>query len=616
MDSLKIGCRRAGIGAFLFVSILLLHGGRAGLAWQKTQVLAVLDRQVLYLGDEAILQVRVIGVGEVGDPVLPEQKGYTLRGGARRDSSRTSIVNGRVDQSVEATYTYAVQPTRPGVLNIAPFEVDVDGTTYRTRPLSLRVTEAPESGFFHIVQEVEKLNPYVREPMTVSLRFFINRNCDTPVFIIPWLVSDDFSVSLPDNSRRSTTQLGIGAPGHNSVSRSFVESKEMYEGTEHQVYTLTFELFPLKPGPIKLGRITSKIEFRSGTETTRGMFGRRVPKTETVFVASNDVDLDVRSLPTEGAPPGFSGSVGTYDLKVHAAPTMVDLGQPIDVSMTFTGKGLLSGLQAPPLSLMPAITDRFKVSGDLIAVSSDGAPERIFTQTLRVKSAEVTEIPPISFHYFDPKAEKYEVVTSKAIPLTVRKTEQAGGTQLEITPSGGGDTTLRNDVKSFALGISELHTSVAALENQSTRKIFSVTALPLWVMPPVLYFAVFFGLSRRRRLQTDEALARRKGARKGALRRLDAAREATDPPTRCDLIAKGVCAFIGDRTNTPVAGLTAQDVAGRLGERGVSDDLVARAEALIEECDLGRYAASQSEEASDLLKRAEDLIRELEKIKL
>ena len=61
---------------------------------------------------------------------------------------------------------------------------------------------------------------------------------------------------------------------------------------------------------------------------------------------------------------------------------------------------------APPLSLMGVLTRDFKVPTEQIGGVVTGQSKR-FEVTIRPKHAEVTQIPPIDFVYFDPVREDY-----------------------------------------------------------------------------------------------------------------------------------------------------------------------------------------------------------------
>jgi hypothetical protein len=596
------------------IALGLLLLGLAGRPLRAIEVTARADRSVVYLGDEAIFQIAVEGSsGQVAEPILLPASTFRLRGPDRSASSQMSIVNGRMTQRETVTFTYAVLPLKEGDLVIPSATIDVDGTSHRTKPVLLKVTRAPKSDDFLIVQEASKLDPYEREPFTVSVRFLISKSCDTPVFRIPFLSQEGLVAVLPrplPNQR--TAQLGVEMQGR-GVAVPFVQSQVTQQGEEFQAYVLTYRLYALAPGRLELGPISTRLAYEAGTEMRRGFFGmERVAKKENAFVVSDPLTLDIKPLPAEGRPATFTGAVGKTTIEVEANPSMVNVGQPIDVRIHIRGEGLLSAIASPDLSRVPGMEDGFKISQDLVEVTSADEEGRSFTQTLRARSAEVREIPSLSLDYFDPETGRYAAARSAPVPLDVRSVDEATGGDMERT--GGREVSRKTDVKSLTEGIAELHTGLDSLEDQSASASFRGLSLLPWIAPPVLYFGLFLLLGRRRRLLSDTALARRKGARRGAVERLDAARAATVGAERCDLVARGLCSYIGDRTNTPAAGLTADEAARRLEERGFDAALVDRVRDLLQECDLGRFAAAGGSDG--LLEKAGELLRDLERARV
>ena len=75
-------------------------------------------------------------------------------------------------------------------------------------------------------------------------------------------------------------------------------------------------------------------------------------------------------------------------------------------------------------------------------------------------------------------------------------------------------------------------------------------------------------------------------------------------------------AYLADKLDQPVAGLTHQGLAHLLAEQGVRSDLVERVGVLLVSSELGRFApgADHPDHAQSLLQEAEILIDALEKV--
>src|SRR6185312_3796296 len=75
-----------------------------------------------------------------------------------------------------------------------------------------------------------------------------------------------------------------------------------------------------------------------------GMMGQQERRT----IRSEPVTLDVKPLPPK-APPQFSGAIGNFTMTTEAKPTTLQVGDPITVTSTITGRGNFDRVNAPVL---------------------------------------------------------------------------------------------------------------------------------------------------------------------------------------------------------------------------------------------------------------------------
>jgi len=133
---------------------------------------------------------------------------------------------------------------------------------------------------------------------------------------------------------------------------------------------------------------------------------------------SETTTIEVKPLPPN-APPTFGGAVGTFSLEVQANPKTVNVGDPITVTATITGRGSFDRVGAPSLEhdsgwhTYPP-SDRFKQDDD---VGISGA--KTFELVVTPKEGKQT-LPPLVFSFFDPVKETYVTLRSPEIPLQVR----------------------------------------------------------------------------------------------------------------------------------------------------------------------------------------------------
>ncbi len=70
-------------------------------------------------------------------------------------------------------------------------------------------------------------------------------------------------------------------------------------------------------------------------------------------IPSNRLVIHVNSLPKEGRPANFTGAIGQFKASADAAPTDVEVGDPVTLHFTITGDGNFSYIQCPTLAADP-----------------------------------------------------------------------------------------------------------------------------------------------------------------------------------------------------------------------------------------------------------------------
>ena len=85
--------------------------------------------------------------------------------------SRTSIVNGRVSSSVVLSYTLTAP--RLGTVTIPAVDVIVQGKTYRTTPVTVRVVQPGQTQQMDIEMGLSEQECYIGQPILLTVSFFV-----------------------------------------------------------------------------------------------------------------------------------------------------------------------------------------------------------------------------------------------------------------------------------------------------------------------------------------------------------------------------------------------------------------------------------------------------------
>ncbi len=147
--------------------------------------------------------------------------------------------------------------------------------------------------------------------------------------------------------------------------------------------------------------------------------------------------LEVAEVPAAGRPASFAGAVGSgFSLEVSADRSVVQLGEPIELTFHLRGHGDLSSAGLPPLAAEGLFDPaRFRLPDEAPAglLDEDG---KHFKVTLRVLDASVREIPALAYCWFDADTRRFETVHSQPIALSVGAARIVGA---DAVASGAGE---------------------------------------------------------------------------------------------------------------------------------------------------------------------------------
>src|SRR5262249_38612339 len=150
------------------------------------------------------------------------------------------------------------------------------------------------------------------------------------------------------------------------------ENLETIGGRTYQVYTFKTAIAAARPGKFEIGPVTAKAVVvlprrpstspRTPPRSPFDLFNLDDPFSDPFFsdpfesrgertelpIRSETATLNVKPLPTN-APPNFSGAIGNFTMAVDAKPKTVQVGDPITVTSTISGRGNFDRMNGPAL---------------------------------------------------------------------------------------------------------------------------------------------------------------------------------------------------------------------------------------------------------------------------
>jgi len=531
-----------------------------------------------------------------GSFIQPKYKDFTIVSGVSQgSSSRVSIVNGKMSQSMEYTFRLTLQPKKEGVLEVEGASIKVGNETIIAKPVKITVVKESQArqrrrsifdDFFGDTrrqqqppQEIDdksffckitlsKSTAYVNEHVVAkykiyskNLRFGLEKY-DFPTHPKFW--TED--IKIPDDIK---------------------PTEETIDGVRYQVYTLKKEiLFPQEGGRLALKpfSITARIN--------QSVFSNGVSKE----IKSNVPVVIVNELPSN-APSPFVNQVGSYSMNVDVSVEETgSVDEPIDFEVTVKGKGNLKQMSELDVKFPEGLEVYDPESKERISVSEGGVKgSKSYSYLLIPRKAGKYVLSPIAFSYFDLKTKKYKTIYSKEIKLDVLNADGTSNSAVMAVK----DSSHISDAKNAESAESEEGFSLGFL------------LVPLGVMLSV--FLVFFFRKRGSKEETEEE--KRRNARKRLAKRLEKAKSHLDRneiDSFYDETLLGINMYVNDKLQIQTSDMTKESIISNLSSRGVDQSIIDSFVQVIQKCEMAKYSPLSNDNNSEIYSQSLDAIERLE----
>ncbi len=424
------------------------------------------------------------------------------------------------------TYSYTILPFRAGRFTIPPQTVRAGGKILRTPELVLNVVDSPgrptttqqnrsaqrpstsarDLVFAELI--VPKKTAYVGEIVPVQIRMGFDAR------IRPRLVEP------PEITGQGFTSQKLQQSGQNL---------ETINNRPYEVVTFKTAIAAARAGKFELGPVTAKAQIvvprRRNAPRSRSPFDlfdlddpfsdpffsnpfAQLGERRDIDISSEPVSLEVKPLPPN-APPSFSGAIGSFTMATDAKPKSVQVGDPITVTTTISGRGNFDRVNAPLIEdergwhKYPP-SSKFK-QDDEVGISGTKTFEMVLSPNEKKQT-----LPVLAFSYFDPAKEQYMTLHSEPMAITVQG--GSGGSNVAAQPPSSPPAGASPAAPSVSTAtkpqdilyqLTEPSRTVASFEPFYTRRIFwEAQSLPLAAL---LIFAGW----KIRRARLDNRQARR-----------------------------------------------------------------------------------------------------------
>ena len=425
---MRMHCRR------LFAVLGIIASAQFAYA-DSPSVTAVLNSSEAALGETVHLEIRISGARGAEAPEEIMVDGLEIR--RTGTSQRIEMNNLRLTSSV--VYDYTVMPLREGRFTIPPQTIRVGNNSLRTPALTLNVADSSgrssgSSGarpgrntqaasannmvFAELI--VPSKTAYVGEIVPVQIRMGFDPRVRPRLIEPPEITGQGFTAQKLQQSGENTETIG---------------------GRLYEVVTYKTAIAAARAGKFEIGPVKAKAQVvvprrqnapRSRPRSPFDLFDQDDPFSDPFFsnpfaqvgerreveIKSEPVALEVKALPAN-APPSFSGAIGNFTMATDANPKTVQLGDPITVTATISGRGNFDRVNAPVVEdehgwhKYPP-SSKFK-QDDEVGISGTKTFETVLSPNEKKQG-----LPLLAFSYFDPVKAQYVTLHSEPIPINVQ----------------------------------------------------------------------------------------------------------------------------------------------------------------------------------------------------
>jgi hypothetical protein len=531
----------------------------------------------------------------------PSFSDFRVLSGPNQSTNQSyQIINGKVAQSFEITFTYYLQAVSEGSFDIEPATVVVDNKQYNSNPLKITVskTQAPANQPGSSPGTTGQTGAISKED--VFIRAFISKNSpyQGEELILTYRIYTKIPISQLNISKMPSFQ-GFWYKNLSDDSGPLKQRSEVIDGEKYITADLRkIALYPQRSGEIRLDPLDLSCQAQLKVQSNRPrdpffdsffddpFFNRNIRNVE-LDLSSNPVNINVKQLPSANRPVNFSGAVGQYSLKTEIDRTRLKANEPLVIKAIVSGKGNLELIDQFDIAFPPDFeTYDPKVINNINTTTSGISGSRTFEYLAIPRNQGDFLVKPITFTYFDLNKNDYVTLSGPEYSIAVEKgNEEVSG----ISYSG----VSQKDIQFIGSDIRHIHTHSIVLARIG-KNFYGSLKFYLWLLIPLVLFIVIillFNMNKRRMQDLD--LVRKRKANKVAKRNLKQAAVFLDAGKTDSFyieISRALWGYISNKFNVPLSELSIETVNHRLKAKSVSEENIGEFTEVLNNCEYARFA--------------------------
>ena len=584
--------------ALLFWLALLVFGAAPARAASFT---ALLDRDTITLGEQATLSLKFDGVQPQNAPALPAVAGLQFQ--YVGPSSSFSFINGQTSSSI--TYNYIVAAQRDGEFTIPAMKSDVNGQQLSSLPIKLAVLKAnaPSAAVINSGGEVAFLKLVLPKQQVHTGE----------------VLASQLLLCLRDDVQNFGNFRLTSTPAEGFSIGKLAEAPHRQQQVGNRVYTIipiSFALTATKAGSLSSGRSprTSswfcprrtraatrssgsfsiraiRNRFRSRPSKSRSSRCRCQRKTSRRISTARSAITPWPSPPGRRTSPSAIPSPCAWKLPGAARSNAIKLPDQSN----------WSGFKLFAPSSKVETSDQLGVEGT-----------KTFEEIVTPQNADVRELPPLAFSFFNPDDGKYHTLTQPAMPLAVRSAASTPMPAMAANQNSAPQNEPQQDILPIKQNLGTLASSNAPL---ITKPAF----LAAQSLPVLAFLAAFVWRKRADSLAHNPRLRRQRAVAQLVASGMDDLKKyaaANQPDEFFATLFRLLQEQLGERLDCPASAITENVIEEHTVLRGAPKATLDALRDQFQLCNQARYARVRgSSELNSVAAQFEKLIGQLREVK-
>lgn len=567
---------------------------------------------IVSIGEQFSLTLSLNAKGE--DLRMPEINNFDiLMGPSVSSSTSIQFINGKSSRNVNYSYTYILKASKEGTYTISPATIKSGRKIYQSNAVSIKViqgrqpatstqqgnsgtpqtsTEVGSKDNLFIQFETNKTTAYKGEMIAATLKLYSRVGLSIVDQTLPsfegfW--TQDIELPPADQTR----------------------TREAVDGVIYNVYTLQKKiLIPQQTGNLAIAPadMVFDVQQRVRSQSVFDDFFGAVQNVRTT-ISSKKIPIKVKNLPA--APSGFKGAVGKFSISSSIDKERITANEAITIKIRIDGNGNLKHITPFDFNFPPdfEVYDP-KTSYNYKASDAGIIGSTTFEQVVIPRFAGDFTIPSQNFIYFDPSANSYKTLSTNQFTIHVEKGTEDQSTTVVSSLS-------KENVKFIGKDIRYLKQDELQLSAINDFFFGSIPFYGAYAGALITFILIVLLQKKRARESADAALMRNKKANKMARKHLKSASICVKTDNKeefFDALMRAFWGYLSDKLTLPLSELNRDNAKTTLTRFNVDDATIDEFIALIDTCEMARFAPSAVHESiAELYKHAEKIISKFEK---